>query len=186
MKKTVCILILAVILCGCNRGGSDMDRAMEIRTKMIQSAGCSFEAIITADYGDKTYQFTLGCVSDSTGEINFEVLAPGNISGIHGKIDQEGGKLIFDDVALAFPLLVDEMVSPVSSPWIILRAITGGFIRSVCFEGELLRVTVDDSYQEDAMMLDIWFDQSKSPVRADVYEGNRRILTLEIKKFQLL
>ena len=186
MKKLIWLLFLVSVLCGCNSERSDMDRAMQIRTKMNQAAGCSFETIITADYGDKTYQFILGCVSDQAGDISFEVLSPGNIAGITGKIDREGGKLIFDDVVLAIPLLVDEMISPVGAPWILLQALNGGYIRSHCVEEELLRITVDDSYQEDALMLDVWFDETDAPVRADIYEASRRILTLEIKKFQLL
>ena len=186
MKRIVLFLVVLALLCGCQPVNNDLDRAMVLRTKLNQGAGCSFEADITADYGDKTYQFSLLCVADQKGNVTFEVLSPKTIAGIKGKIDNEGGKLTFDDVALSFALQADGFLSPVSAPWILIRALTGGYVRHCGQEESLLRVTVDDSYQDDAFMLDIWLNDANIPIRADIFEANRRILALEIKNFKLL
>ena len=186
MKRIVLYFIVLALLSGCKSNNNDLDRAMELRTKMNQGQGCVFEADITADYGDKIYQFTLSCIADQKGNVTFKVLMPKTIEGITGRIDHEGGKLIFDDATLAFELQADGMLSPVSAPWIMVRALTGGYVRSCCKEESMLRLTVDDSYQEDALMLDIWLNEDNIPIRADLYEVNRRILVLEIKNFKLL
>ena len=111
--------------------------------------------------------------------------APETISGITGKIDSEGGKLTFDDVVLHFDLLTDEQLSPVSAPWILLKTLRGGYITSAGLEEEKIHLTVDDSYDDDALQLDIWLDEKDLPQRAEVLYDGRRILSLDVKSFSL-
>ena len=186
MKKRLIFLVTILLLCGCSRGNDQFDRAMSLRTGLLNANGCSFVAQVTADFTDKTYTFTMRCQSDQEGNIQFEVLEPSYISGITGSIRYDGGKLTFDDTALAFELQADGLMSPVSAPWVLVRALRGGYVRSCGREDGLLRLTVDDSYEEDALMLDIWVGEENAPVQADIYENNRRILTLVISDYQLL
>ena len=186
MKRIIVCLLFAAVLCGCSTTEASFDRAMSLRTGLINAAGCKFEAEVTADYGDKVYTFVLSCQADQEGNIHFSVIEPEYISGIQGQISFEGGKLTFDDVALAFELQADGMLSPVSAPWVMIRALRGGYVRSCGIEEEYLRMTVDDSYEDDALKLDIWINEENAPVQADIYEGNRRILTICVRNFELL
>ena len=174
--------ILLLFLCGCSAAQSELDTALQLRSR-LQAAGCRFEAGITADYGDKAYQFSLSCEADAAGNLRFTVLSPESISGITGEIGQGSGSLTFDDTALAFSLLADGLASPVSGPWVMLKALRSGYIRSCCMEDGLLRLTVNDSYDQNAFVLDIWLDESSRPVRADVFAENRRILTITVQSF---
>ncbi len=185
MKKTA-ILLLAVftLLTGCAGAQDHIDRAMALRAKLLRS-GCSFTASITADYGDKVHTFTMDCQGDSQGNLAFTVSSPDSISGITGVIDQEGGKLTFDDAALQFDLLADGQVTPVSAPWILLKTLRGGYLTSAGEEGELLRLTIDDSYEEDALQLDIWLDAGDKPIQADILYDGRRILSLTVSNFEI-
>ena len=56
-------------------------------------------------------------------------------------------------------------------------------ITAVCREEELLRLTIDDSYEEDALKLDIWLRDEKVPIRGDVLYDGKRILTIEAENF---
>ena len=47
-------------------------------------------------------------------------------------------------------------------------------------------MTINDSYEEDALTLDIWLDSQNNPVRAEILYDGRRILTLNIQNFQIL
>ena len=174
--------ILLLFLCGCSAKQSELDTALKLRSK-LQTAGCRFDTVITADYGDKTYQFSLSCEADASGDLHFTVLSPESISGITGKIEQGSGSLTFDDTALAFPLLPDGLASPVSGPWVMLKALRSGYIRSCCLEDGLLRLTVNDSYEQNALALDIWLDENSLPIQADVFAENRRILTIMVQNF---
>lgn len=157
---------------------------MDLRVKLL-SSGCTFDAEITADYGDEIYTFFVACEGDSQGNLAFTVTRPDSIAGITGVIGQEGGKLTFDDTALTFPLLADDQLSPVSAPWILLKTLRGGYLTAAGMEEDLLRLTIDDSYEEDALQLDIWLDGQDCPVRADILYDGRRILALTVTNFQI-
>lgn len=186
MKKLVSVLVLLLVLTGCAGNNGELDRAMALRAKLLAASGCSFDAVITADYGDKTYSFSVACTSDGQGNVTFTVNEPESIAGITGTISGEGGKLTFDDTALAFELLADGQVTPVSAPWLLVKTLRGGYVSACGVDGEQIRISVDDSYEEDAMHLDIWLGEGDLPVRGDILFDDRRILSLEVKNFKIL
>ena len=125
MKRIVGILMLLVLLTGCAGGNSKLDRAMALRAKML-SQGVSFDAEILAVLGDKSYTFVMNCRTDTQGNMTFTVARPETIAGISGSISASGGKLTFDDTVLAFPLMAEGQVTPVSAPWILVKTLRGG------------------------------------------------------------
>lgn len=183
MKRLVSMLVLVILLAGCGGTNEELDRAMALRAKLLASAGCSFDAVITADYGDKLHDFAVSCISDGQGNVTFTVKEPETIAGITGKLSGDGGKLTFDDTALAFPLLADGQVTPVSAPWLFLKTLRGGYVRSCGMDGDQLRFSVDDSYEEDALHLDIWLGEGDVPNRCEIVFDDRRILSLQVSNF---
>ena len=186
MKRLLSVLVLLLVLAGCAGENSELDRAMTLRAKLLAAAGCRFDAVITADYGDKTHSFSVSCEADGQGNVTFTVNEPESIGGITGTISGEGGKLTFDDTALAFELLADGHVTPVSAPWLLVKTLRGGYVTACGADGEQIRVSIDDSYAEEALHLDIWLGEGDLPVRGEVLFGNRRILSLEVKNFEIL
>ena len=112
--------------------------------------------------------------------------APETIAGITGTVSAEGGKLTFDEESLAFELLADGQVTPVSAPWLLLKTLRGGYVTGCGMDGDYLRVSIDDSYEEDALHLDIWLDSASVPQRAEIVWQEKRILSLELEKFEIL
>ncbi len=178
-------MLLGVLLSGCAGSSGQLDRALSLRTK-VQGQGVSFDAVVTADYGDSQYTFSLACQADTVGNVRFTVTEPESIAGISGSLEQTGGKLCFDDQVLAFPLLADGQFSPVAGPWLLMKTLRSGYLTSAGMEGELLRVAIDDSYADDALHLDIWLDDADTPVRAEVVWQTRRLLSIEVKNFTFL
>lgn len=158
-----------------------MDEALALRSAIVQAECCSFSAVITADYGDMVYGFSMKCIADNNGNVSFEVMKPETIAGITGQLTSDGGTVTFDEIELAIPMLTDDQITPVSAPWILIRSLRGGYITS-CDDG---RITINDSYAEDALRVDITLDQENYPVLAEIYWKNRRILTLEVTSFDL-
>lgn len=158
---------------------------MSLRSRLL-AGSVSFEACVTADYGDELYTFSMNCQSDTQGQVRFTVTEPETISGISGSIGAFGGKLHFDDKVLTFPLMADDQLSPVSAPWILMRTLRSGYLTSAGKEGEYLRLSIDDSYDDDALHLDIWLDEGDIPVRAEVIWQGRRLLSIEVKNFTFL
>lgn len=158
---------------------------MAFRDALLSAGNCSFRANITADYGDSIYSFAMDCQADSTGNLTFEIREPETLSGIRGTISASGGTIRFDETELCFDLLADGQLSPAGSPWILLKTLRSGYLTSVCREENQLHITVDDSYAEDALTLDIWLEEGKVPIRADVLYGGKRILSLDVENFVL-
>ena len=184
MKKLSALLVLILLLGGCSGRQEELERAMTLRARLLASE-CSVDVKITADYGDKLYVFAMACQGDSRGNLTFTVTEPESIAGITGVISQDGGKLTFDDTALAFPLMADDQLTPVSAPWILLKTLRGGYLTSANMEEELLHLTIDDSYEEDSLQLDIWLDGQNLPVQSDILYDGRRILTVQVSNFTL-
>lgn len=178
-------LILALFLTGCGVGASELDEAMAIREKLLKASGCSFDAAVTADYGDKIFGFRLRCQGDGAGNLTFTVLEPESIAGISGTVSGSSGALTFDGTALSFPLMADGQVTPVTAPWLFLKTLRGGYITSAGREGESLRMAIGDSYQDDALHLDIWAEEG-TPTRGEILYDGRKILSVDVADFQFL
>jgi len=158
---------------------------MELRAQLLRASECSFRGEITADYGDQIYNFGMDCLADGEGNVHFSVTAPETIAGIGGTISYTGGKLTFEDTVLQFSLLADGQVSPVAAPWVFMKTLRGGYLTSACMEDDLLRLSLNDSYEDGALQGDIWLDGSNRPVRGEfLYEG-KRILSLDVVDFQI-
>lgn len=186
MKKLLGVMMLAVMLSGCAGAKSELERGMALRTRLLAGSGCSFAAEITADYGDKFYSFSMDCQGSDKGELTFAVTLPETISGITGAITRENGRLTFDDKVLAFPLLADDQLTPVSAPWIFLKTLRSGYLTAAGMEGDRLRLSIDDSYREDALHLDIWLNGEDVPEYCEIRYHERKILSLKVKDFQIL
>lgn len=179
MKKWL-VLALMLLFTGC---GSTRDPGMELRQQLLNGS-CSFEAEITADYGDTLSQFTLDCQGDDQGNVTFSVRSPESIRGITGSIAAGKGALTFDDVALSFPLLADGQLSPVSAPWLLLRVLRGGNLLSQGTEGKFTRLTLQDGYREEDLLSDIWLNEEGQPTRAEFLHRGRKILSINLASFR--
>lgn len=185
MKKQFVLwfTLFCILLPGCAGGNEPLEPALELRSRLLSSDGYAFDAQITADYGDKLYTFDMSCQVDQSGTVTFTVTAPETIAGITGTIGQQGGKLTFDDTALAFELLADGRYSPVSAPWILVHTLHSGYIASCAELENGVMVSFNDSYEEDALNLSVWLGQDNLPTGAEIFCQGRRVLSLTVKNF---
>ena len=186
MKRWLALGLMVLVLTGCSGKNEALDSTMALRAKLLGGSGCQFDAVITADYGDKLQEFTLHCQADHQGNVVFQVDKPESIAGITGRLSAKGGEVTFDNQALAFPLLADGQISPASVPWIFVKTLTGGYVTACGMDGELIRATIRDSYDSDALTVDIWLEGNQLPVQAEIAYQDRKIMTVGIENFQIL
>ncbi len=179
MKKLLPLLLL--LLTGCGEEDPGMAAALELRSRCL-AAGVTFEAEICADYITAWEQFDLQCTLAPEGAMSFSVLAPEDISGITGTVEGAAGTITFDDTVLAFPLMADGHLSPVSAPWVVMKALRSGCILAVNQEEELLHITVDDSYEDNALTVEIWAENGLLREAEIAWEGRRQV-TVSIDNF---
>jgi len=184
MKRYLGFAVLIIFLTGCKNNA--LDQAMALREQMQQSNGCSFDTKITADYGEELYEFQMHCETDSNGNLLFSVTEPDTIAGITGVISDDGGKITFDEHALLFELLADGQITPVSAPWIMVKTLRGGYLNACTYTENGMMLIIDDSYEENALKLEIWLDSENNPTAAEILWDGRRILSLEVRNFVYL
>lgn len=185
MKQTVAIFLTLVLLTGCTGKRDELDRAMKLRASLLGCLGCSFDVAITADYGDELHEFAMACEADGRGNLTFTVTAPESIAGITGGISSGEGKLTFEDTALYFPLLADDQVTPISGPWILMKTLLGGYLTAANEEESLLHLTIHDSYEEDALQMEIWLSEKDVPICGEIFYDGRRIVTMAVTNFEI-
>ena len=185
MKRILSCICLVVLLSGCAGNQGEMDRAMALRSALL-AGELQFQAQVTADYGQELYEFSVDCQVDKTGKLSFSVAAPESISGITGEISASGGALKFDETALAFPFLADGQITPVAAPWVLMNTLRSGYLTSCGTEGGILRISLDDSYEDDALHVDVWLDQQDMPARAEILWQGRRILSIHVSNFHIV
>ena len=179
-------MVFVCLLSGCKNSNAELEQVMALRQKLLTASQCQFETEVTADYGDKLFAFSAMCQMNSSGDLKFAITAPESIDGIAGIVSDKGGKITFDDMALSFPLMAEEELSPVSAPWIMIRTLRSGYLKTAGREEQCLRVTIDDSYEADALQVDIWLDEDNCPTRADILHDGSRILSLAVQNFRIL
>lgn len=186
MKRLTPVFIVLFLLWGCGRTNSEMERAMALREKLLKSSGSTFNAVITADYGEKIYTFEMKCQIDGIGNLSFEVKQPQTISGITGTVSEEGGTLTFEDQVLAFEMLADGQITPVSAPWLVVHTLRSGYISACGKDDDGLHIQIDDSYAEDTLQVDVWTNETDLPVQAEILWEGRRIVTVSVKDFTIV
>lgn len=160
-----------------------MQHALYLRSKLLSSDRCSFDASVTADYGEVIYTFLLKCQCDANGDFTFTVAEPETISGITGKISSKGGQITFDDKALFFEEIAQGQITPVGAPWVLLNALKGGYIKGAGDADNGVLLQLDDSYAEKALHLNVNLDSNFLPSFAEIFYDGRRIMSIGIKNF---
>ena len=150
-----------------------MEAALEFRSRCLASVQVTFRADVRADYITTVEEFSLACETDREGTMAFQVLEPEEIAGIRGTVREDAGTVEFEKTVLSFPLMAQGRLSPLSGPWVVLKAIRSGCIIAAGQEGELTRITIDDSYADNALTVDLWLEEGQLAQAEVAWEGLR-------------
>ena len=159
---------------------------MRLRDRLLACETCEFITELTVDFGENQYSFILACKAKSDCSVDFSVVSPESIAGISGRIDDRSGTLFFDETVLAFPLIADGDIAPVTAPWLLWKSLLGGYIRCAGQDGQQCRITIDDTFNGENLQVDVWLSDEGIPVRAEICWQNKRILHFEITEFRIL
>lgn len=182
-KKGLIYLFLLILLSGCAKAEKPTQKALDFRTELMRSEGCSFVADITADYGDKIYEFSVQVQYDME-KTKLTVLSPEEISGIAATVSENGSKLSFDGTELDFGKLANGYVSPISAPWLLGQCWTAEYISGAGADGQYERITYLKGYNDRELTVNTWLNAEGIPIRAEVLHEGQRCLNIEIRDFQ--
>ena len=143
----LCVPMIALLLAGCGRleVNEAEQLALEIRGEYLELERCSASLEITADYGQRVYQF--GMEAQVQGEdAALTLTAPETVAGLTARWAGEAGTLEYDGVAVETGSLDPEGLDPVSAFPVLLEAARSGYLTACALEedGAVLRVDCGD------------------------------------------
>lgn len=182
MRRCLALFLLfpMVFFCSCRSADRAMQETLDFRTTVLQSGGCNFDAAVTAEAGECSYDFCMTCAYDGE-DAHFTVTEPENISGICGRVRNEQADIDFEDIALEFPV-ESELVSPVKTGKLLGDAWARDYISAAGADGELCRMTAKHGYDEDELTVDTWL-REKKPVYAEISYNGKTLLSCKIDNF---
>lgn len=140
MRRTACALMMTLaLLTGCSGGGqgnirSAEELALNIRAEYLAMTSCTAAADITADYGQRVYEYSMSIFWEKGGETVLTITAPESIAGITARIQDGTSYLEYDGVSLETGALSGAGLSPVEVVPAALNYILSGYIAECDFE----------------------------------------------------
>ena len=185
MKRVLFVLITVVFLGGCKSDRAQMEQALAFRNAVLGADECKFSAVVTTDYGDSIYTFGMDCISKKEGTLHITITEPETIAGITCSVAGETGKLLFDDKVLMFETMTDGQITPVISPWLFMKAIRSGYIAYCGTKEKTVELRIDDTFSDTSFCTEVYFNENKMPVFAEILWQGRRIVSIQISNFSI-
>lgn len=147
-KQLLCVPMMTLLLltaCGSGGGNQTEELALTIRGEYLEAAGITAMVDITADYGQRVYQYTME-VAWTPEETAMTLTAPDTVAGITARVTGKDSRLEFDGLVLETGPLNEDGLTPVSAVPVLLEAVRSGYITACTLEEEtgLLRLDCGD------------------------------------------
>jgi len=134
------MISLALLLTGCTTVSTGREEALatQFREDYTAMTSCTATLQVTADYGQRVYEYEMTVAYEKKGETVLTITAPENIAGVTARIQDGETALVFDGVYLETGALSDTGLSPIDAIPALLAYAQGGYIAQCAIE------TLDD------------------------------------------
>lgn len=196
MKRGIPALLLMVILaaCGGGTGGSPAEElALAVRGEYLDMTACTAVLDVTADYGQRVYDYTIDVSYVKEGESVLTVTAPEEIAGVTARINRESVVLEYDGVRWETGDLDGNGMSPVDAVPVVLEYAREGFMAECGMEDweekQVLRVVCRDPEGTAGTGLEcsLWFDpESHAILRAELSQDGFVVIQCVFTQFEMV
>ena len=191
-KLLFCVPMMILLLSACTGGaeGNEAEElALPIRGEYRARSSCAGQAAITADYGQRVYQYELAVAVDGE-ETTLTLSAPDTVAGITARVTGQDGQLEYDGLSVETGPLDPEGLSPVSAVPALLEGARSGYIVSCALEedGTLLRMDCGDpeGTPGTGSEVSLWFDTSTHALsRGEISVDGFRAILCEFTDFAM-
>ena len=181
LKKLLALMLMIslTLLCACSSRGGAEDKAIEIRAKYLDCAELSLHAEMTADYGDRVYEYAVSYNGDgATGVLDIE--KPLEIAGVSVVYEEDGPRLMFEGAMLDTGPLWADGASPAEASPMLIDAWRRGWVSAAYSEslGGRTCVVLDIySGSDESRMARTWFcEDTLEPAAAELFSDGVSVL----------
>ncbi len=187
-------IVIGITLAGCSgEGAPNGDQvAIEVRSAYLSMTACEATLNLTADYGERIYEYKLSMDYVRNGETRLTILEPENVAGISARVTTEGTTLEYDGMTLETGPMDAEGLSPISAIPVLLDTIIQGYIAETSLEpwgdAELLRVVCRDPDVPVGTGREIilWFNpQGATLLQGEILSDGHRVILCSVESFSM-
>lgn len=190
-KRLICVLMMTLFLTGCGGGGGKEaeELALSIRGEYLAMESCAIQASVTADYGQRVYEYEMAVSVNGT-ETVLTLSAPETVAGLTARLAGEESQLEFDGLSVETGPLDGDGLTPVSAVPALLEAARSGYITACGLEGEgtVLRVDCGDPTGSPGAGTEyaLWFDASAHTlIKGEISVDGFRVILCEFSQFTM-
>ncbi|MCI8477428.1 MAG: hypothetical protein HFE97_03640 [Oscillospiraceae bacterium] len=162
------MIALLLLLSACGGAGSSGNEAeqlaLEIRTEYLNMTACTAALELTADYGQRVYQYSMDLNYQREGATTLTVTAPENIAGMTACLEEGETALEYDGLHMETGPLTQDGLSPIDAVPALLTSVREGFLAECVLE-ELDGVQALHTSSRDpeaspgqGVEIQLWFD----------------------------
>lgn len=181
VKSLALMTIVLLLLTACGEKGSKAENELvEIRTRLIAAETFYAELAITADYGERVYEYGI-TYSGSPGLGALTVNSPAELAGVRASVSVTGGTLHYDGAELDTGPITADGLSPVEAVPVLMQQWQRGEVEQCALEkyGEADAVMMSTSVNE-AVTQCTWFDrETGNPLYSELLESGRAVIKCE-------
>lgn len=203
MRKKLLLLpiLLVSLLTSCTEAGgapgagqeqTAEEEARQVRTEFLAADSCSGTAEVTADYGQRVYDFTLDFTWQREGETVLTLTAPEDLAGLTARIEKGQSRLEFDGISLDTGELTGEGLTPMELVPALMEWTQEGFMSQCVYETldgtPVLRVQFRDPDVQPGAGTECaaWFSRADHALlRAELYWNGELALSGSFSNFTL-
>lgn len=203
MRKCLAVLLIPLLLLagcqgesGADPGGGEQtaeEEARQVRTEFLAAGSCSGTAEVTADYGQRVYEFTLNFSWEKEGETVLTLTAPEELAGLTARAAQGQTRLEFDGISLDTGELTGEGLTPLELVPALMEWTQTGFMAQCVYEtlGETpaLRVQFRDPDMKAGTGTECtaWFARTgHALLRTELFWNGELVLSGDFSDFTIL
>ena len=166
--------------------------ALRIRTEYLAMTACTAAVDITADYGQRVYEYSMDLSWHKDGETKLTVTAPEKIAGITARIHDGKSYLEYDGASLETGIISGTGLSPVEVAPAVINYIGSGYIAACDFEmieeTSLLWFIFREPGSEPGVGVEaaFWFDPETCALkRAEILSDGYCVIRCEFRSFTM-
>ncbi len=186
------MILLLALLCACGGGNADNELVLSLREDVQNMDAWSGEMELTADYGQRVYDYSVSFTGSQEEGTTLTITAPEEAAGITAVAKEGQTWLDYDGVRLETGPLDPQGLSPMDALPALLTELETGTVAEVGTETDgdlsLLRLTLRDPEVTPGTGREtvFWFDKAqKTLLRAELRNDGATVVSCVFSSFTM-